>query len=378
MGDTHEMKSPLEAGDPISLVKITEALSKDPAITREEGAFARGDWDHRDRTTITHAKVNTGWWAKSAAQQRKEIEKICGTYAVGSSPSSTVKEMRNVRLAQPWTLKDNKADAPANAILIKAADKVETKSEPSAPLAPPPRAASPRRCCEECGTELDYRARSDAKFCCEKHSKAFRRREAKREIANKAFKDWEQSAHAKAEAAAMLKVYRFAGDEMRSSAARCSIEATFVATTGNIVAIHDKPLPPLRAMLYAHQDTGGEWLRLVSQTVKATMTKGNLTTDHPDVIALMESVGAATDGPERSVTLYQFEMPTSDHVGLSRFELRFRGDPGTGWCDSYDPLEDATPQHPRDIALMELYDEARAREIRAALKARRSAHVRDN
>jgi hypothetical protein len=291
--------------DRINLVKITKALSKGRG-TPSKGTFARADWRTRDRTIIIPAKLDKAWYGKSEATQRREIEKLCGTYRAGSSPSARVKDTGG-RIARPGTLRDKTADAPANSILITAADK-EAAAKPQQPSPPLTLsfAASPRRCSQECGKDLPYRARSDANFYCESHSKAFRNRKVQQDILDRAFKDYQQSAHAKAEAVAMLEVYRLAAAQMRDSAARCGLDdATFVATSTNIVAIHDTPLlPPLRALLYGRKETGEDWLRGARQAVDMQVTKGNLTTDHPDVVALLESAAAAIDGPERSVTLY--------------------------------------------------------------------------
>jgi hypothetical protein len=198
--------------------------------------------------------------------------------------------------------------------------------------------AEPLGYCAECHKALPRGLRADAKFCCEPHSKAFRRRAAKIELGNKAFKDYQQSERAKAEAARMLELYRLAAEEMKDSAARCGIEATFVAASDTIVAIHDEPLPPIRFRIYARSE-GDTILRPNCLTVEMRATGRNYTTDHPDALALLESVGAAFDGPERRVTLYQFEVPTYEpgYVGIPELELRFKGDPGTGVGDSYDP-----------------------------------------
>ena len=192
--------------------------------------------------------------------------------------------------------------------------------------------------CHYCYKPLPRHLKAGAKFCCENHSKAFRRRAAKIELANKQFKDYRQSEKAKAEAARMLELYRRVAEQMKNSAARCGIEATFVAASDTIVAIHDGPLPPIRFRIYA-RSLDQSILRPVCKTVEMRATGRNYTTDHPDALALLESVGAALDGPERRVTLYQFEVPTYEpgYVGIPELELRFKGDPGTGVGDSYDP-----------------------------------------
>jgi hypothetical protein len=320
--------------------------------------FARADWRTRDQTNVTPAKLDPNWYKKSEEAQRRAIEKISGTYRIGRSPTAKG-GTAGIVIATRGSLKDKVADAPAN-ILITAADKAEAAAKPKLPSAPLPlpiRAPSPRRRCEECNKDLPYNARDDARFCCEAHRKAFGRRKIKQETFDRAFKDYKQPASANFEASA----YRNATGDVRESAARCGIEADFIATPGIIVTIHDMPsLPLLRAQHVLKPS--------VQVPMQMQVTKGNLTTDNPDVIALLESVGADHNGPERSVTLYQFEIPHLAHVAIPCIRLRFQGDPGTGWDDGYDPPDVA--MHPRDVAMIQLLEEADRREINKALKAR--------
>jgi hypothetical protein len=208
---------------------------------------------------------------------------------------------------------------------------------PQAPVAPPEAVLG---YCRECHGAIHYGLRADAKFCCEAHSKAWRRRNAKYEEANKAFADYQQSAQAKAAAARALNVYSLAAGEMRDSAARCGNDAIFIPTTGGIVAIHDALMPDVRLRVCSLLETGGDFLRPTSVTVEVKAESRNLTTDHPDVIDLLNTVDAKVDG-ERSATIFTFELPPylPEHAGKMSIELRFKGDPGTGYDDEYDPPE---------------------------------------
>lgn len=136
--------------------------------------------------------------------------------------------------------------------------------------------AAPLGYCAECHKALPRHLKAGAKFCCEAHSKAFRRRAAKVELANKQFKDYQQSEQAKADAARILEFYRLAAEEMKDSAARCGIEATFVAASDTIVGIHDEPLPPIRFRIYARSESEDESiLRPVCRTIEMRATGRN-------------------------------------------------------------------------------------------------------
>ena len=261
-----------------------------------------------------------------------------------------------------------------NGLSVSGPLSLEPDLQPEAPQRPEQIATAPQGYCRYCNKALPRGARADSKFCSDAHRKAYARRADQIDKADQAFKDYEQSERAKADAAAILAFHKSARDEMKDSAIRCGITAAFIETGDKVVAIHDGPLPHLRALLYGRRDTDTEILRLTHKTVETKVTKGNLTSNHPDVVALIEQAGVSTDGPERSVTLYEFDTamldPDPDRVGIPGLELRFKGDPGTGDFDEYDPPEEPPPTL-RQIVQRQIEKEVWDSEIRAALKGRK-------
>jgi hypothetical protein len=74
----------------------------------------------------------------------------------------------------------------------------------SAPVQHVQHVDAPMGYCRECLKAIPYTLRADAKFCSDTHSKAFRRRAAKIEVANREFKDCERDERSKAETAMLL------------------------------------------------------------------------------------------------------------------------------------------------------------------------------
>jgi hypothetical protein len=297
-------------------------LAKRPVTRPTTEQRKRSDQKARDteRDSASIRKADAGWssWG-NRSPDLNEAEALAGADDLAAS----VKPTAEVNWATA-TLGKGGALIPAKPA------KAATIKQPTQP------AEAPVGYCYWCHKALDG-LKAGAKFCDGTHSKAFRRRAAKIEAANKQFKDYQQSEQAKAEAARILEFYRFAAEEMKDSAARCGIEATFVAAGDTIVAIHDEPLPPIRFRMYARTEDGSI-LRPVCRTIEMRARGHNYTTDHPDVMALLNSVGGVTDSPERRVTLYQFEIPAYEpgYVGVPAIELRFKSDPGVIGGDSYD------------------------------------------
>jgi hypothetical protein len=134
--------------------------------------------------------MQPAWYAKSGRAQRRALEKIMGTYRPRASDPIALPTSRN-DVRGPGTLKDyhesekvRRRNTEADA-LIKAAAPAPIMQAPVA--APEPIMGY----CRECHKALPrYGIRADAKFCSDAHSKAFRRREANREILNAAFKGY--------------------------------------------------------------------------------------------------------------------------------------------------------------------------------------------
>jgi hypothetical protein len=134
------------------------------------------------------------------------------------------------------------------------ASKDTPKADPVPTYTPAPKAALGY--CRECSKAIPrVGMRIDAKFCCEAHSKAFRRKEKVREEANKAFRDYHQSAQAKAEAVLSQEAYHAAAREMQDSAARVGLEgAAFFATPVGVMGRADEALPPARFKVTSNID----------------------------------------------------------------------------------------------------------------------------
>jgi hypothetical protein len=317
MTPLHPIKSMPAAESELVRAYLAERSVTRPTAERQKRSDQKARDTERDVASIR--KEDAGWssW-RNRTPDLNEAEALAGADDLAAS----VKPAAETNWATA-TIGKGGALIPAK------------RTKPPAYIAPP--VAPPMGYCAECHKAIPHGMRADSKFCSETHSKAFRRRTAKTELANEAFKDYQQSAQAKADAARMLAFYRLAAEEMKDSAARCGIEATFVAASDTIVAILDEPLPPIRFRIYARSE-GESILRPVCRTIEMHATGRNYTTDHPDAMALLDSVGAVIDGSERSVTLYQFEVPTYEpgYVGVPEMELRFKGDPGTFEVDSYD------------------------------------------
>jgi hypothetical protein len=172
--------------------------------------------------------------------------------------------------------------------------------------------------CRECNRAIPrVGMRADAKFCCEAHSKAFRRKEALRHEANKAFRNHYESAAAKAEAELSDEAYRIAALQMSESAARAGIDgATFFATPSGVMGRVDEALPPARFWSIAN-------------------------IDHPHYGPFPTEIVIevqATPVPEYGATLFSFTFPALPQGAIGRLvalTVRFLGDPGTGWGDEY-------------------------------------------
>jgi hypothetical protein len=175
--------------------------------------------------------------------------------------------------------------------------------------------------CHHCNKEIPrVGVPSSTKFCPDKPAcaRAYRYKEKLRAEANKAFKDYHQSAQAKAEAVLAAEAYHVAAREMIDSAGRAGIEgAAFFATPAGVMGRADEVLPPVR-------------IRAISNT------------DHPRYGAFpVERIVEvqASDVPEYNALLYSFDFPSRrpGEIGLvTGLEVRFLGDPGsTGWGDEY-------------------------------------------
>ncbi len=223
--------------------------AKDPAIGKK-GAFVRGDWDAGDRVRIAPAPVEKGWYAKSPRAQRVAIEKICGTYRVGGSPTTLTPTpgKGGVRLVRPGTLKDRyhgskkvrDRNIEADAILIKATD----KAPKPALVQPPPMVASvliPGRCAHaHCPNKLPRGLRVGTKFCSNACKSADRRRRNARIVAGLAFKNPMNAADAMT-----FQRYNSAAQSMTGSADLAGFDAYFIGTSAGVLVISDGPLPPL-------------------------------------------------------------------------------------------------------------------------------------
>jgi hypothetical protein len=158
--------------------------------------FARAEWRTRDQTTVTPAKLDPLWYKKSEETQRREIEKICGTYRAGRSPSARGGTEGHV-IASRGTLKDKHHESEtvrrlgitADAILIKAGDKASPKP-PECPVLTLP---AIHGFCRHCGDPIPRHMRADSKFCSGAHRTAFFRREAQFNDARQAFKDYHRA-----------------------------------------------------------------------------------------------------------------------------------------------------------------------------------------
>jgi hypothetical protein len=219
--------------------------------------------------------------------------------------------------------------------------------------------------CRECSKAIPkVGVRSDTLFCSEAHSKAFRRREAQRREANKAFVDYHQSEQAKAEAALADQAYHEAGRQMKESAARAGIEgATFFATPAGVVGRADNPLPPVRIKVVTH-------------------------IDHPSLGAIPAKTDIevqTSSSPEHAATLYTFSLPDRKANEIGRvvwLEVRLLGDPGSTWPndDAYLTPEQEAVARQTDAEKVEfeaLYAERRSREARQEAAHRRPTSARD-
>jgi len=171
-------------------------VSKDPA---GKGTFAQGDW-HSDRGKPKPAKTEKAWYKLSDRRQQIELEKLSGTYRYcpGDHYAKTrAKGGGEYRVFTQGSLHDSHESAKvrrnntvANGIINADLAKTKTKTKPLLP--------APERIfgyCRECHTAIPRNMRTDAKFCSEAHSKAFRRRELAKEVANRAlFKDYQPGA----------------------------------------------------------------------------------------------------------------------------------------------------------------------------------------
>ena len=163
-----------------------------PAI--KKGALADGNW-HSDRGKPKPAKTEKAWYRLSLRRQDIELQKISGTYRPrrGDPHSKSRKPDRpEDRVIQSGPLyeahespKVRRNDAMASGIL-----EADESKKPQPPKPKPPALPAVMGYCRECHKAIPRGMRTDAKFCSEAHSKAFRRREMAKEIANRAlFKD---------------------------------------------------------------------------------------------------------------------------------------------------------------------------------------------
>jgi hypothetical protein len=268
--------------------------TREPARKAFSGS---GGADVFDGVKVTSAKTEKGWYRKSPKTQRREIERICGTYR----PAGDYRFLASV--FRPWTLKDNLRDAKADAILTRA-DKAKTR--PPKPPAPAPEPVAGY--CRECHKALPrYGIRAGTTMFCQdnggKCGKAFRQREANRDKLNRVFKDYEQSNQADR----MLSIHHVAARSMSNSAYRCGIEATFTATVDGVLATHENPLPPIEHGVCV------------------------LGLEEGDGYVMLQVAIAATE--HASGTLYKIEIEgtpeaSSMHFGGRRIGVSFEGDSG--------------------------------------------------
>jgi hypothetical protein len=165
-----------------------------PAAVKN-GTFIHGDWDTPDDDVkIIPARTEKGYFAKSMRARTIELEKISGTHRpTGGHKPGTYAPGQGGDPVRPGTLKDRHESpdvreriAEADAILIKAGDRVA----PAPPDEPAPTPPAITGYCRHCGGALDPDRRSDSKFCSGAHRTAFSRREAQLDIARQAFKDY--------------------------------------------------------------------------------------------------------------------------------------------------------------------------------------------
>lgn len=166
--------------------------------------------------------------------------------------------------------------------------------------------------CAHCNTALPkVGVRPDIKFCPDKPcQRAFQYREKLRNEANRHFKDYRESAQAKADAELAARALRFAAADMTASAIRAGITgATFMATPTGILAPAGIDLPPVRCRIFANKDDA----RL-----------GRVSTQRLAEVKL-------TPVPEHGAVLYEFDFPFRRPGDIGKeiaIETRFMGDLG--------------------------------------------------
>jgi len=145
------MKSLPEEEDPINLVKLTKAFSKDPAA-RNKDAFAA-----RDRIEITTPPKDNGWYGTSLPAQRRELQRMAGTYR----PPGGVRALTRKR--SRGNLRERDYVVELGAALIKAGESKRGVEH-----------GAPRWCLlPGCGVLIGPERRSMARFCCDDHRVTF-------------------------------------------------------------------------------------------------------------------------------------------------------------------------------------------------------------
>jgi hypothetical protein len=215
-GSDIELESRLESAEDLRLKALEDGVrdvAREARIERLEsagdmveenrlaiknGALADGNW-HSDRGKVKPAETEKTWYKLSDRRQQIELQKIAGTYRPGrGDPRSKSRkpDTSEDRIFTPGSLHDKHesahvrrnntvADGIIKADRAKAKTKAKTKAKPQLP--------APEQIlgyCRECNGPIPRNMRADAVFCSEAHSKAFRRREMAKEVANRAlFKD---------------------------------------------------------------------------------------------------------------------------------------------------------------------------------------------
>lgn len=174
------------------LESVGDLVDKPKAQTVQRGPFAHGDYGTQDNTAANPAKIQPSWYTKSQATQRKELEKIMGTYR-------PVRGARKITLhdpgdpIRPGSLKDRHENPDVRRRNIKA-DSILGKATPFIPKRPASAPEPVMGYCRGCHKALPrYGIRADTKFCQDnngKCSREFHNREKNREILNAAFKDY--------------------------------------------------------------------------------------------------------------------------------------------------------------------------------------------
>jgi hypothetical protein len=222
--------------------RIDKLEAGDDLLNEVNHDNSRGDRDDR-REKYKPAKVEEGWFTKTARTQRRVLQKIVGSYR--PEPDDPVNQKPYAKAIVEGSLFEFHPSAKIRGRDAEATGTIRAAKPAPLPVKPGPAPEPIKGRCWECYRPLRKRDRAGTKFCTDNMGecrKAYNNREADRADLSDLFKKWNDGRHADR----MLSIHRAAAVALRDSAAWCGINATFEATTDGVLATHAKPLPPIK------------------------------------------------------------------------------------------------------------------------------------